>query len=318
MKITACIITDNDIEVLDAIESVYDSVTEIILVNTSEKFSIKKEIEALDTDGIIKYDFFKWNDSFSDARNYCISKATQDWILVIDSDEVMKQQIRYLSPEYDVYFATIYNGDMPYLNARIFKNGLGIKFKNKLHETIEHLIPDLNPSISDLEFTHTGCLITGEEFDAKVDRNLGIMLTDYGNTVRNFHLGHFYEYKKNYKMAIEYLLASLNDPVNNEHKANACNTAFKCFLELGTTQIDLLRASLEFMPMQIKARMEIVGCLVGSMKHSDKKHSDKCKELALQELEKVLQIKSELTNDLIIDINFINQKKEEIRKWQLQ
>ena len=74
MNISACIITNNNPAVLKAIESVYDSVNEIILVHTTETGNIKfpKEWDK------VKNFFFKWNDSFSDARNDSISKATGD------------------------------------------------------------------------------------------------------------------------------------------------------------------------------------------------------------------------------------------------
>jgi len=63
LNISACIITDNNPAVLNAIESVYDSVSEIILVNTCEgddKLNFDERLEKK-----IKFYYFKWNDSFS-------------------------------------------------------------------------------------------------------------------------------------------------------------------------------------------------------------------------------------------------------------
>ena len=309
MNISACIITNNNPKVLDAIKSIYFFVKEIILVNTTDKFT-------LDISGLskVKLFSFKWNDSFSDARNYGIDKAKGDWILVIDSDEIANENIIYLDPKYDLYFATVYNGKVPYQTLRIFKNN-GMRYQWKLHESVEQYVTKDNTSYSDLTIKHSGCDITGEELRQKVNRNLRIMLTDYGNPVRNFHLGLYYMYRENYKKAIEYFLNVLNDKVNNEHKAHACNNAFECFLKLGTVQIDLIRQSLEYFPYQIYARMELLGSMLGTFK----KYPDKqLKEIILTEFEKIKTIDSKLNNDLKLDVHLINEKQKEIQKWQFQ
>ena len=317
MKISACIITDNNPAVLKAIESVYDSVNEIILVNTSddsnkiemlvnEFMTIKKEVK-------IKFYYYKWNDSFSDARNFSIKQATGDWILIIDSDEVMTSQIKYLDSKYDIYLVRIFNGNVPYWNARIFKNDKKIIYKYKLHETVEYCITKENTSlVRDLNFIHSGCQITGAELEKKVERNLRIMLTDLDNPVRNFHLGLYYQFKQDYKTSIEYFLKVLNDNVNNEHKALACNNAFQCFLKLGSVQLDLLRQSLEYFPEQRFARMELVSCMIGTLK---KEYDETLKNVIITEIEKIKTIDSKLNNDLQINIHLLNEKQKEIQQW---
>jgi len=37
---------------------------------------------------------YKWNNSFADARNYAISKATSDWVFILDADEYFRQNYR--------------------------------------------------------------------------------------------------------------------------------------------------------------------------------------------------------------------------------
>ena len=309
MNISACIITNNNPQVLKAIESVYDSVSEIILVHTTENGNIKFPKDWTK----VKNFFFKWNDSFSDARNYSISKATGDWILIIDSDEVMTAQVKYLDSKYDIYLIKIFNGDLPYWNARIFKNDGKIIYKYKLHESVEYCITKENTSlVNDLTFVHSGCQISGQELIDKVNRNLRIMLTDFENPVRNFHLGLYYQFKEDYKTSIEYFLKVLNDNVNNEHKALACNNAFKCFLKLGSVQIDLLRQSLEYFPEQRFARVELVSCMIGSFK---KEYDETLKDLIITEIEKIKTIDSKLNNDLQINIHLLNEKQKEIQQW---
>lgn len=308
MNISACIITNNDPKVLNAIKSVYDSVSEIILVNTSDRFEL--DIKGLDK---VKLHWFKWCDSFSDARNYSISKATGKWILIIDSDEVMTAEVKYLDPKYDIYLVQIFNAELPYWNARIFKNDGKIIYKYKLHESVEYCITKENTSlVNDLTFIHSGCQIKGYELEKKVERNLRIMLTDFENPVRNFHLGLYYQFKEDYKTAIEYFLNVLNDNVNCEHKALACNNTFRCFLKLGTVQIDLLRQSLEYFPLQRFARVELVSCMIGSLK---KEYDETLKGLIINEIEKIKTIDSKLNNDLPINITLLNEKQKEIQQW---
>ncbi len=310
LNISACIITNNNHSVLNAIKSVYDSVSEIILVNTCEGFTI----DLTEYDKVKLYSF-DWNDSFSDARNFSISKATGDWILIIDSDETMKQGIKYLSDQYDLYFANVYNGYTPYLNLRIFKNNIGIKYKYKLHESIEHYVTKGNTSYSELIFEHTGCMITGFELESKIKRNEKIMLTDLDNPVRNFHLGLYRMYYKDYKQAIEYFLNVLNDEVNPEHKAHACNNAFECFLKLGSVQIDLIRQSLQYFPGQIYGRIKLIESMIGHFKHD---RDETLRKLIVNEFEKIKVIESKLSNDIKLDIHLINEKQKEIQQWQLQ
>lgn len=313
MSISACIITDNNPAVLNAIESVYDSVNEIILVNTCEG---DDRLEINDPENKIKFSYFKWNDSFSDARNFSIKQATGDWILIIDSDEVMTAEIKYLEDKYDIYLVKIFNGNQPYWNARIFKNDGKIIYKYKLHETVEYMIIKGNTSlVNDLTFIHSGCQITGEELEKKVERNLRIMLTDLDNPVRNFHLGLYNQFKQQYKIAIEYFLKVMNDNVNDEHKALACNNAFQCFLKLGSVQLDLLRQSLEYFPEQRFARIELVSCMIGTLK---REFDETLKGVIINEIEKIKTIDSKLNNDLQINFHFWNEKQKEIQQWQLQ
>ena len=60
-------------------------VDEIIVVDTGSTDKTK-EIARNYTGKV--YDF-KWVDDFSKARNFSISKATKEWILVLDADEVI-------------------------------------------------------------------------------------------------------------------------------------------------------------------------------------------------------------------------------------
>ena len=89
MSISLCMLTKNEEKTLaKAINSVKPVVDEIIVVDTGSTDKTK-EIAKKFTKKI--YDF-EWNDNFADARNFSISKATKDWILILDADEIIKNE----------------------------------------------------------------------------------------------------------------------------------------------------------------------------------------------------------------------------------
>ena len=103
LNISACIITDNDIRVLNAIKSVMNTCNEIILVETSGNNSFINELEKLN----VKLFYYNWDNNFSNARNFAISKATGKWILNIDSDEILTSDIKQLPDKYDMYYVNM-------------------------------------------------------------------------------------------------------------------------------------------------------------------------------------------------------------------
>jgi len=84
MKISACLIVKNEEKLLpQCLKSIRDWVDEIIVVDTGstdKTMSIARSFEA------VVYEQ-AWQDDFSFHRNYSISKATGDWIFIIDADE---------------------------------------------------------------------------------------------------------------------------------------------------------------------------------------------------------------------------------------
>src|SRR3989344_295540 len=87
--LSLCMITKNEEQFLEqCLNSVKELVDEIIIVDTGSTDKTK-EIASKFTDKI--YDF-QWCDDFSAARNESLKYATQDWILVLDADEVISKE----------------------------------------------------------------------------------------------------------------------------------------------------------------------------------------------------------------------------------
>lgn len=88
-EISLCMIVRDEEDVIGrCLESVKDIADEIIIVDTGST-DRTKEIVSQYTDKIFN---FKWVDDFSKARNFSFSKATKDYILWLDADDVILEK----------------------------------------------------------------------------------------------------------------------------------------------------------------------------------------------------------------------------------
>ncbi|MBU5427804.1 flagellin lysine-N-methylase [Tissierella pigra] len=86
MKISLCMIVKDEENFLgNCLNSIHEYVDEIIIVDTGSKDKTK-DIAMKFTENV--YDYI-WCDDFATARNFSISKASNDWILVLDADEMV-------------------------------------------------------------------------------------------------------------------------------------------------------------------------------------------------------------------------------------
>ena len=159
--LSLCMIVKDEEKLLErCLDSAKDFVDEIIIVDTGSA-DRTKEIARKFTDKV--YDF-KWCDDFSSARNFSLSKAAKDWILVLDADELISKQdmvkikdlikqkdveafkliqrnysdsAEYISCKEDIYDESKpYKSYIPSVLVRLFRNK-GYLFENKVHELIE-------------------------------------------------------------------------------------------------------------------------------------------------------------------------------------
>lgn len=123
MKIAFCIITEGDNK-LDSLKKLLDSVKDYvqsvhITANGGESDESTKKVEKWCKEKGYDYSFLKWNDNFSEQRNFNFSKAPKDtdFILWADSDDVIvgADQIPTIATiakknENDVVFFTYWYG----------------------------------------------------------------------------------------------------------------------------------------------------------------------------------------------------------------
>jgi len=171
-------------------------IDEIVIVDTGSK---DNSVEIARSYGARVY-FDAWQDDFARPRNIGIEKATKEWILIMDPDEVLMprdhQKVRWLTRAKnivawwlttrnyntafgDIAFRTIapgtdpmgrYPGFVPSTKTRFFRNGLGIKFKGCWHELVDWYLMEhrLITAQSDVIVHHWAHEITQENIQAKM------------------------------------------------------------------------------------------------------------------------------------------------------
>lgn len=149
ISISLCMIVKNEEDVISrCLASVKDIVDEIIVVDTGSNDKTK-EIARSYTDKIFD---FKWIDDFSAARNYAFSKATKDFILWLDADDIileediikfkqlrvsLDEKVDVVMAKYNVGFDEDGNITLSYYRERLLKRACNFQWKEPVHEYIE-------------------------------------------------------------------------------------------------------------------------------------------------------------------------------------
>lgn len=147
MKLSLCMIVKNEEEILArCLESPKDLFDEIIIVDTGSTDKTK-EVALKFTKKI--YDF-KWVDDFSVARNYSFSKATSEYIMWLDADDVIESEdliklkqlkhnlkdVDVVMLKYNISFDEQNKPTFSYYRERIIKNDKTFFWQDPIHEAI--------------------------------------------------------------------------------------------------------------------------------------------------------------------------------------
>lgn len=162
-EISLCMIVKNEELVLkNCLESIYKLVDEIIIVDTGST-DATKEIAKNYTNKI--YDF-EWSNDFSAARNFSFSKATKDYILWLDADDILtlQNQNKFLALKqsldgsvdlfyfkYEIAFDEMNNPTFSYNRERLLKNDGSFFWSGTVHEAIT---PHGKTQICDVAIRH--------------------------------------------------------------------------------------------------------------------------------------------------------------------
>lgn len=229
LPISVCIITKNEADKMDKFLSKlrpYD--WEIVVVDTGSTDGTREIAEKYAD----KLADFEWIQDFAAARNFSISLASNEYILVLDCDEYLINidigQILQLIQENPNKMGCL--GRINHYEAnetdtlcvdyveRLFSKNL-FHYKGAIHE---QLVPLDGVSYFYYQFPltvdHYGYLLSDEAMDAKVTRNLDILMTelekDPDNQYTLFQIGQCYNTKKDYEEAYKYYHKAMSFPIH--------------------------------------------------------------------------------------------------------
>lgn len=210
------------------LQSIKDVVDEIIIVDTGSTDSTVKIAKSF---GAEVY-FYPWDDSFSNARNYSLEKATKDWILIMDADdqfekedtEILLKLVNDKESTTNAYFGETlcYTGGkfnsniIVNMNIRLIRNNKGYKFSGKIHEQIIPGASDIGVpnamKVENIRFYHYGYIDDIVTAKKKRERNMRIIKEELkdnpDNALMLFSMGNEYYALQDYNEALKYYLKS--------------------------------------------------------------------------------------------------------------
>lgn len=189
MKISAVYIAKNEAKnIARSLESIKDAADELILVDTGSNDDTVNIFESYGGQVF----FRQWDDDFSAPRNLALSKATGDWIIILDADESfskatrenIKAVLQSCSPEAKGLLINMVNYDRDtgevldeFYTLRIVRNIKGLNYKGIIHEQLyvgEDVFSGAQRVVKELlSIDHTG--YTASISEEKNKRNLRLM-----------------------------------------------------------------------------------------------------------------------------------------------
>lgn len=238
--ISLCMIVKNEEKVLSrCLDSVKDAVDEIIIADTGSD-DRTKEI-ALEYTPFV-YDF-EWTDDFSAARNFSFSKATKDYIMWLDADDVLtpenlkklialKKSLKTadcVMLKYNTSFDENGNPTFSYYRERLFRRTSPHEWKGRVHEAVEC---SGNTVYGDAEINHKS--IKTEYSTRNLDIYEKQLASGEEMTPRDtFYYGRELFYHKKYDRAIKVLTDFLEDGRGwKENNIEACKVLSLCYSSL--------------------------------------------------------------------------------------
>lgn len=247
LPISACILVKNEEDFIgNCIRSLKKVVEEINVIDTG---SDDQTVKIAEYEKVNIYDY-KWDDNFSNARNYAISISTKPYILMIDADEVLGHgsidalrsyiQLNTKIPA-TVQIRSIVDDDRSVISfiTRLFPNIPGYRYEGVIHEQLSYNNEPLDyVETTKVVINHHGYKKTEIQKKNKINRNLVLLKkqleSDSNSLYLRYQLGQTYYVSGNYTEAIKYFDDALNDISKLDYSPNYLPTVLLscgyCFL----------------------------------------------------------------------------------------
>ncbi|RIE03205.1 glycosyltransferase [Cohnella faecalis] len=222
------IVRDEEKWIGRCLASVKDAVDEMIVVDTG---STDRTADICRSFGASVHPF-PWNGSFADARNESLKHATGDWILWLDADEeadaLSAARLRdVLEWQEDslgfVQLVNYYGASPPESNRsfllahhRLFRNGIGFRFGNTIHEQLNvvEVLGDVpRMCLLPVSVYHYGYMDAVTADKNKFDRNLALLLKEKEqpdcSPWVDYHIASEYYRIADYRQSFEYVNKSI-------------------------------------------------------------------------------------------------------------
>lgn len=183
----AMIVKNEQAHIAKCLLSAKDHVDEMIVVDTGSTDDTRQIAREC---GAVVYDF-AWTDSFAEARNFALQKATGDWILVLDADEHLAPDTAHLIRKFvsgtpaigrvNIVSKFMENGEIRYSQSpisRLFPKG--VEYKGRIHEQV---VSDLPHCLTGVTVNHEGYFQTD-----KTNRNLPLLMKELEQDPHNPYL----------------------------------------------------------------------------------------------------------------------------------
>ena len=260
LLVSVCLIAKNEEQYIEqCLRRLLRYDMEIVVVDTGST-DRTRELAAKYTDRLFD---FAWCDDFSAARNFAVSRASNNWILILDCDELVQEidvaKLRTCMQKYpkNVGVAQIRNvyttveGGVPKESIQIdevprFYNRNYYEYRFRIHEQITPRKSDNYDEMTLESFhlpviiKHYGYDIPRQEMAKKQERNLKLLLNSIGETEGMddyiyFQIGQSYNVLENYEKAVEAYDMCLEINRNPEKKfLSACLESYAdCLIKIG-------------------------------------------------------------------------------------
>lgn len=270
MKLSLCMIVRDEEDTLKrCLTCVKDVVDEIIIVDTGSTDKTK-EIASEFTDKI--YDF-KWVNDFSKARNYSFSKATGDYLMWLDADDVIDKKnieklikikellngsVDVIMANYTVGFDDNDNPTFSYFRERIVKNSKKYRWVSPIHEVI---ITSGNIIYSDLNIEHRKIHATPAGRNLKIFEEMIKRGQNLDSRQQYYYARELY-YNGKYNDAIKIFRNVIKlDDTWIEDKITACEMLSSCYFNIKEDEKALYSLFKSFKFDKPRAK---ICCLIGN------------------------------------------------------
>lgn len=244
-SVSAIVLTrDNQRTIEACIQALKPTVDHVIVVDTG---STDNTVQIAKANGAYVY-HFEWCDDFSAARNFGDSLVTTDWVIHVDSDEILRPEdtdkIRKLCMQYRkttvpvvlaIEIAHIKPDSLQVSSiGRMYKRGVFF-WKGIIHEQ-PYVKRGANPQLvhTDAGVIHDGYNSDSINLREKLARNITLLEKgveqEPNNAAYRYFLGRDYTIIEDYQTAIPHLLLAL-DLLEQQNMVNPLEYAHKLAIE---------------------------------------------------------------------------------------